>query len=663
MPEPHTLIKSTSSANTSNYRADIDGLRALAVLSVVGFHAFPNSVRGGFIGVDIFFVISGYLITGIILSSLQKNSFSFVDFYRRRIKRIFPALTLVLATCFLIGWLTLLPSELKNLGKHMAGGAIFISNFLLWQESGYFDQAADTKPLLHLWSLAIEEQFYIVWPVALWVLRDRLKGCVILITIVLIFSFCLNILNINSEPTATFYSPLTRFWELSIGALLATISLRADSKSAAFDRSALLQNCLAFLGLVSLLLGIMFISKAAPFPGAWALLPTLGCGLLIAATDRAWINRVILGSKPLVWIGLISYPLYLWHWPLLSFARIIAGQTPPVSIRILAVVLSVLLAWLTFRIIEKPIRHSPSKKPLALILVLLMSGLGAIGYYTFHKNGLIRLNSSAEVLPQALEQASDFSSNSVCHARYPQFKGEYCYQSRPGSPDIQVLGDSHANRLISGLSQFTNQNILQLSHGGCPQFFGLASHVLPGADVCSKLTQQALTVALSTPSIKTVIIKFRGALYIGSHGGAVSLTTTPPIRNVHDAFRISMRKTFDELRAAHKNIVFVFDNPEIDFDPKACVEIRPSAVARLSSRDVCAIPRTQFEAHQREYRALMNSILRDYPEIKIADSAADLCDDTYCYAMKDGQLLYTDSNHLSPNGSTLVSRRIGELVP
>ncbi len=324
--------------------------------------------------------------------------------------------------------------------------------------------------------------------------------------------------------------------------------------------------------------------------------------------------------------------------------------------------LSILLAWLTFRLIEKPTRHSSTSKPIALILVVIMLGLGGLGLYTYQQNGLIRSDAPIEVLAQAKEEASNFSSNAICQTRYPQFKGEYCYQSRPGNPEIQILGDSHANRLISGLSQFTDQNILQLSHGGCPQFFGLASHVLPKTDVCAKFTQQALTVALSTPSIKTVVISFRGPLYIGSHGGAVSLTTTPPIRDVHDAFRISMRKTFDELRAAHKKVVFVFDNPEIDFDPKACVETRPSSITKLSSRDLCAIPRTQFEAHQREYRTLMLSILKDYPEIKITDSAAKLCDETYCYAMKNGELLYTDSNHLSHSGSTLISKQIAELL-
>jgi peptidoglycan/LPS O-acetylase OafA/YrhL len=207
------------------YRADIDGLRALAVLSVVSFHAFPNMLKGGFIGVDIFFVISGFLISTIIFENLERDSFSFVEFYSRRIKRIFPALLLVLIACYTFGWFVLLADEYKQLGKHIAGGAGFVSNFLFWKESGYFDNAADTKPLLHLWSLGIEEQFYIVWPLLLWFAwKQRLNLLTITLT-VLIISFALNINKVHSNVVAVFYSPQTRFWELLTGSVLAYITL------------------------------------------------------------------------------------------------------------------------------------------------------------------------------------------------------------------------------------------------------------------------------------------------------------------------------------------------------------------------------------------------------------------------------------------------------
>jgi peptidoglycan/LPS O-acetylase OafA/YrhL len=203
------------------YRPDVDGLRAIAVLSVVGFHAFPEWIRGGFIGVDIFFVISGFLISTIIFNSLHRSSFSFTEFYSRRITRIFPALILVLVFSFILGWHVLLADEFKQLGKQIAGGAAFISNFILWRESGYFDNTAETKPLLHLWSLGIEEQFYFVWPLLLWAaFKFRFNLMAMALSIAGI-SFLLNVLNITKDPVATFYLPQTRFWELMIGALLS----------------------------------------------------------------------------------------------------------------------------------------------------------------------------------------------------------------------------------------------------------------------------------------------------------------------------------------------------------------------------------------------------------------------------------------------------------
>jgi hypothetical protein len=384
--------------------------------------------------------------------------------------------------------------------------------------------------------------------------------------------------------------------------------------------------------------------------------------MLIGAGQQAWINKFILSSKPLVWIGLISYPLYLWHWPLLSFTRIIAGQTPPISMRVGAVLLSITLAWITYRLLERPIRYAARPQKFSLILLISMAGLGLLGLYAYQQNGILTTNPAVEQFNRIQEESTDFTSNAICRERYPQFKGDYCYQSRPGSPDIQVLGDSHGNRLIAGLQELTDKNILHLSHHGCPQFFGLASHVLSQKDVCAQFNQQALAVALSTPSIRTVVIKFRGPLYIGSHNGVVSLATVPPIRNVPDAFRISMRRTFDELLATNKQIIFILDNPEIDFDPKTCVDTRAPIFAKITSNELCAIPKSKFEAHQHSYRLLMSEILKNYSSIQVIDSADELCDSQYCYAKKGGEVLYTDFDHLSVSGSRLIAKRIAKLL-
>ena len=326
------------------YRPDIDGLRAIAVLSVVGYHAFPNWISGGFIGVDIFFVISGFLISSIILSNLEKDNFSLIEFYSRRIKRIFPALLLVMLACLVFGWFVLFAEEYKSLGKHIAGGAGFISNFILWREVGYFDNAAETKPLLHLWSLAIEEQFYIFWPLLLAFVWKRKLSFVSIIIIVTAISFVVNIYTINKNPSSAFFLPIPRFWELMVGGSLAYIALHKYQLNS-------YNNFQSVFGIILFAVGFSLINQDYAFPGWWVLLPTLGAFFIISAGPNAWLNKHILSNKLLVWVGLISYPLYLWHWPLLVFARIIYVE-PSFEVRIAAVLFSVLLAWLTFRFIE-----------------------------------------------------------------------------------------------------------------------------------------------------------------------------------------------------------------------------------------------------------------------------------------------------------------------
>ena len=381
------------------YRPDIDGLRAIAVLSVVGFHAFPSWVKGGFIGVDVFFVISGFLISGIIYENLDKQEFTIREFYARRIRRIFPALIVVMTACFAFGWLSLLTDEYKQLGKHIAGGASFISNFLLWQESGYFDNSSETKPLLHLWSLGIEEQFYIIWPLLLWLTWKRKFNFFAVTLAIAIGSFYLNIKGIKQDAVATFYSPFTRFWELMCGGLLAWVTIYKKASFAGIalkvdriivssiyrnkevEKGKALANLSAFTGLALLAFGFETITKDFSFPGVWALVPVSATVLIISAGSTAWINRQILSAKLVVWFGLISYPLYLWHWPLLSFARIIESELPSRNIRIAAVIISIVLAWLTMKWIEKPFRsgnHRIGLKVAVLCSLMFMIGVSGI---------------------------------------------------------------------------------------------------------------------------------------------------------------------------------------------------------------------------------------------------------------------------------------------
>lgn len=339
------------------YRPDIDGLRAVAILSVVVFHAFPSVLSGGFVGVDIFFVISGFLISSILFKNLAQGSFSFADFYSRRVRRIFPALILVLAASFAIGWFILLPDEYMQLGKHMAAGAGFVQNFVLWKESGYFDIDSQLKPLLHLWSLSIEEQFYLLYPLLLWAAWRLRFNVLAIVGLLCLVSFGLNVAWVGQNAVAAFYAPVTRFWELMAGAVLAYLTV-LKPESVVLQRAAAVKDILSFSGLLLILSAVIGLDKSSQFPGWWALGPVLGACLLILAGPAAWVNRKILANKLAVFVGLISYPLYLWHWPLLSFAQILTGKAASVGVRIVIVAVSLMLAWLTYRFIETPIRSS-----------------------------------------------------------------------------------------------------------------------------------------------------------------------------------------------------------------------------------------------------------------------------------------------------------------
>ncbi len=344
--------------SVSKYRPDIDGMRAIAVGAVLAYHAFPDVIRGGFVGVDVFFVISGYLISGIILDGLADGRFSFAGFYARRIRRIFPALAVVLIAVMTTGWFTLYADDYARLARHTAASAAFLSNIVLWQESSYFDVAADLKPLLHLWSLGIEEQFYLVWPLILVVAARWRRGAIAATLLIGLVSFVIALTTVRLDPTAAFYAPWARFWELLAGALLA--GMERDAVCGGWleriGRRRSNRNVLALLGLAMVAAGVTLIDSTRVFPGLWALLPVLGTALMILSGPDTIVSAAFLSSKPLVWIGLISYPLYLWHWPLLSFAYILLQDVPPPGLRLTLLVLSVALARLTYGVIERPIR-------------------------------------------------------------------------------------------------------------------------------------------------------------------------------------------------------------------------------------------------------------------------------------------------------------------
>lgn len=297
---------------TENYRPDIDGLRALAVLAVVIYHAFPAALPGGFCGVDIFFVISGYLISGILFKSLAQDNFSFIEFYSRRIRRIFPALIVVLFLTLFLGYFYLLSDEFEQLGKHVAASCVFIQNIVFLKESGYFDTSADLKPLLHLWSLAVEEQFYIFFPPLLILIWRKKTSITWIFTSLIALSFIANIVISVKDSASDFFLAPYRCWELLAGSLLAWQHFSKGSGTR-------LGNIYSTFGVLLITFSLIWLDKTNPYPGWRAVFPVTGAVLLIAAGPSSIINRWLLSNQISIWIGLISYPLYLFHWPFFIF--------------------------------------------------------------------------------------------------------------------------------------------------------------------------------------------------------------------------------------------------------------------------------------------------------------------------------------------------------
>jgi peptidoglycan/LPS O-acetylase OafA/YrhL len=481
---------------TEKYRPDIDGLRAIAVGSVVAFHTFPNFFKGGFVGVDIFFVISGYLISGIIVDAVEGRRFSYLDFYIRRIRRIFPALVVVISATLFVGWYVLLPDEFERLGKHLAAGAGFATNLVLWGEAGYFDVSSDTKPLLHLWSLAIEEQFYILWPLILGPVWRRKRGLLVATLSIAVISFAYNVISVVHHPVAAFYSPLARFWELMLGGILAYLVRQKSEWLAQFHEQR------AAGGLLLIGVSVFVLNREFAFPGYWALLPTFGAFLVISAGFTNWISKYLLGNRLMVGVGLISYPLYLWHWPILVFAKIVKGGLLTPTNRVTAIAASVALAFLTYRFVEYPIRHSAAlRAPRGLAAA--MAGAGALGLLIF--TGAIDSRLRNENIAPILAASYDWQYPPV-QAENHSF-GELRYfreNSKLGSYTLFV-GDSNMEQYAPRIDRVIKDNaaVNGAILVGNQQWCNFLIDIISGVDRCPiALAQlQALINADSTVAV------------------------------------------------------------------------------------------------------------------------------------------------------------------
>jgi peptidoglycan/LPS O-acetylase OafA/YrhL len=461
------------------YRAEIDGLRAVAVIPVILFHAGFEHFSGGFVGVDIFFVISGYLITTIILSEKEQGTFSLINFYDRRARRILPALFLVMLVSLPFAWFWLLPSDMKDFSQSLVAISFFSSNILFWQETGYWGVENELKPLLHTWSLAVEEQYYFLFPIFLMLMwRFRKRWILSSFVVIAISSLMISQWAAYSHPSANFFLLVTRGWELAIGACIAFYFLYRKHTVSTLLSNRIIDEIMGFIGLVLIGYSIFIFDESIPFPSFFALVPTIGAGLIIIFTSSNTLVGKVLGAKFLVLIGLISYSAYLWHQPIFAFARHQSLIEPEKLLFLALIVLTFLLAYLSWKYVEKPFRNRNilSRKfifSFSIIGSLIFIVVGLAGHIT---NGFYnRYTGNQKVLldyhkydrKEAYREGSCFLEPDQ---KYSDFKDE-CFSPDERRDSIILWGDSHSAALSYGLKK-NLPNMTQLTASGCTPLIG-----------------------------------------------------------------------------------------------------------------------------------------------------------------------------------------------
>jgi peptidoglycan/LPS O-acetylase OafA/YrhL len=632
---------------SKTYRSDIDGLRGVAIAGVVAFHYFPHVVRGGFVGVDIFFVISGYLIAGIILRQLREGAFGLINFYARRIRRIIPSLLIILAASSAFGWYVLFPGEFSRLMRNVLAGAMFFSNFQFWGESGYFDPSADTKPLLHLWSLAIEEQFYILLPA--WVLFARRKRWPALPVIAgaSLFSLVLCIVQSNHDAVAAFYSPFSRIWEILCGVILAyTAESRrsgqgglALTNSEAWTRvratadSVWFRNSICAVGLVCIFASCIWFSKATVFPGVFAAAPVVGAGLVVSAGSGAFINRFVLSCSPLVRLGLISYPLYMWHWPILIFARIVAGDLLMPTQRLELIAISIGLALATYLFLERPVRGEGGRRAtLALIAGVLGVGI------------LSSLAVAFNLQPRAKGAGLESILNAALDWGYPppSFRMVLADGHRFWRQDSQVkettifIGDSNMEQYAPRVSELLlkspseYRSVIFATTGGCSP---IPAIFLSTPGECQDRMIQAYRLARS-PNVDTVVLGASWILHVDLAANSAYLESLEQlIRGI----------------AAERRVFLVLNMPTgPELDPKnmfsgsriTTVVPKPTTSVRFDLRKFLS-EYAPLRAELRERGTRSGAYVIDPLEFLCGPDSCPVFD-------KQGEPLYRDASHMRP---------------
>jgi peptidoglycan/LPS O-acetylase OafA/YrhL len=635
-------------------------LRGIAITLVLLFHIWPEYFSFGYVGVDIFFVLSGYLITQIIVTKLQSDSFSFKEFYRNRIRRIFPALIIVLLITFLIGYLFLFPFELEQLGKHIKSSAFFYQNFRLIGETGYWDETAQLKPLLHFWSLSIEEQFYIFWPLLLFILR-KLKSDLFLSLLIIFVLLIIVPQFLNIHP---FYHSLSRFWELCFGGLIYASSRKFNSLKQINHYRWII------FSIFFIAVGLAYGNNAFSVIKTFILVLTTGLLILYISTKP---NDQLLSTSPLVFLGLISFPLYLWHYVFMSYMHIFGLKVQNYGLWI--ILFSIFISYLTYRYVEIYARKQTSYK-FAIVLFVIASVVCFMGQYISKHHGLpnrshlianyafkkqfIRATATNETGIRLITKILGHkSSNNYIKATSDDLTKKF----------ISVIGDSHAHTSYPGFAQeFKKQGYetLLIANSSCPPYIeGAMGKNINDAKQCEQKINDIYTTINKIPHLKKIIFVTRGSVYMYDIGYGV-VDSGGKLLNYHfkDFFRRKasynqkekffkvLEETFKQYNKKHQfDFYYLLENPELGFSPKNCME-RPFGVFPLE----CRLKYKDYVSRTREYRTRVKQIGEKYPNITIMDPKDLYCDSLYCYAVKGGKMLYADDDHISINGSKIQAK-------
>lgn len=613
------------------YRYEIDGLRAVAVLSVILFHANFQWFEGGFLGVDIFFVISGYLISNIIISGIAGDRFRLLNFYEQRARRILPALFLVMLVSLVFALLTFSPRSLKDFGQSLFATSLFSSNILFFLETHYFAAGSDLKPLLHTWSLAIEEQFYIIFPLFLlsaW--PFGIRWIIIALLIIFFTSLGLAQWGAYNEPNFTFYLLLTRAWELLLGSFIA-FYLKFNK----FNFGQLSNQILSMSGLSMIIFSLFFFKADTPSPSLYTLAPTLGTGFVILFSTPNTISYKILSFSPLVKIGLISYSAYLWHQPIFTFSRYkINGELSDYQ-TIAIILISLLLAFFSWKWIERPFRtHSIISSKLILIFsvsgILFFSTIGLLIHLNhgfFHSIHITNPKISNGDLGHVefrsyVDTKFQKCSSSELATKTTILNGFLrCYQSKNTNPDLILYGDSHAEHIFIGVAENYNGNAMYFT--------------IPGTPVIGEDSYKTLSELMNdNKSVDTILYSSYWALIYSQLGDQL--------------FNQKIHETLAEMKASEKRIILVAGVPHFSNSASSCYHLNKYNLVK----NPCALGKTNHLTQQAALSTLID--IAHKLGIEIIDPSVLLCDQNDCNMVKDNSILYRDQNHLNIEGSKIV---------